>query len=94
MHSHFPGPRGNGSIPGCGAEPRQHLQVPEQPQNHDPDQQTQLQVWRPAALKRAERVHVQFQYSAVAFSHWVSCHKLQTALSLRATRDTDFRQMC
>lgn len=68
MHPHFPGPRCNGSIPGCGAEPRQHLQVPEQPQNHGPDQQTQLQVWRPAALKRAERVHVQFQYSAVASS--------------------------
>lgn len=84
MHSHFPGPRGDGSVPGCGAEPREHRQVPGQPQDHGPDQQTQLQVWWPAALKRAQRVCVQFQYSAVAFSHWVSCHKLPTVLNLGA----------
>lgn len=42
MYSSLLGPRGDGSLPGCGTKPSQHRQVPEQPQNHGFDQQTQL----------------------------------------------------
>lgn len=40
-----PGPGGDDSLPGRGTEPGQHLQVPEQPQNHGPRLQAELQIW-------------------------------------------------
>lgn len=56
-----PGPRGDGRLPGRGAEPRQHRQVPEQPQDHGPHLQAERQIRSPAAAietrkRRRERI--------------------------------------